>query len=121
MAAGTVKWLRRTKGFDFIHDLETREQLIDTVRRFVAERLRPLEAKVAEDDAVPEESSPRRRLGLRPVDPEEYGGLELSMEDDCLVAVELGRASPAFRSAFGTNVGIGSQGLVMFGSPSRRP
>ena len=28
-------------------DLETREQLIDTVRRFVAERLRPLEAKVA--------------------------------------------------------------------------
>ncbi|HZK99858.1 MAG TPA: hypothetical protein VFC47_08150, partial [Caulobacteraceae bacterium] len=27
-------------------DTETREQLIDTVRRFVAERLRPLEAKV---------------------------------------------------------------------------
>jgi acyl-CoA dehydrogenase len=36
-------------------DLETREQLIDTVRRFVAERLRPIEAKVAEDDAVPAE------------------------------------------------------------------
>ena len=31
-------------------DLETREQLIDTVRRFVTERLRPLEAKVSEDD-----------------------------------------------------------------------
>ena len=29
-------------------DLETREQLIDTVRRFVTERLRPLEAKVAD-------------------------------------------------------------------------
>ncbi|MDB5456613.1 MAG: hypothetical protein JWP92_2198, partial [Caulobacter sp.] len=29
-------------------DLETREQLLDMVRRFVAERLRPIEAKVAE-------------------------------------------------------------------------
>ena len=36
-------------------DLETREQLIDTVRRFVTERLRPLEAKVSEDDAIPAE------------------------------------------------------------------
>ena len=36
-------------------DLETREQLIDTVRRFVAERLRPLEAQVAEDDAMPDD------------------------------------------------------------------
>ncbi len=34
---------------------ETREQLIDTVRRFVTERLRPLEAKVSEDDAIPDE------------------------------------------------------------------
>src|SRR6185369_4162903 len=52
--------------------------------------------------------------------PEEYGGLDLSMEDECLVAVELGRASPAFRSTFGTNVGIGSQGLVMFGTPEQK-
>ena len=29
-------------------DLETRDQLIDTVRRFVTERLRPLEAQVSE-------------------------------------------------------------------------
>jgi alkylation response protein AidB-like acyl-CoA dehydrogenase len=34
-------------------DAETRDQLIDTVRRFVTERLRPLEAKVSEDDAMP--------------------------------------------------------------------
>ncbi|KAB2838471.1 acyl-CoA dehydrogenase family protein, partial [bacterium] len=26
-------------------DLETRDQLVDTVRRFVSERLRPLEAE----------------------------------------------------------------------------
>ncbi|HEX3367859.1 acyl-CoA dehydrogenase family protein [Phenylobacterium sp.] len=103
-------------------DLETREQLIDTVRRFVAERLRPLEAKVAEEDAMPPELiEEMKALGLFGLSiPEEYGGLDLSMEDECLVAVELGRTSPAFRSAFGTNVGIGSQGLVMFGTEDQK-
>ncbi|MEP6966537.1 MAG: acyl-CoA dehydrogenase family protein [Pseudomonadota bacterium] len=103
-------------------DAQTRDQLIDTVRRFVAERLRPLEAQVAEDDAIPESVlAEMRALGLYGLSiPEEYGGLDLSMEDECLVAIELGRASPAFRSAFGTNVGIGSQGLVMFGTDEQK-
>jgi acyl-CoA dehydrogenase len=103
-------------------DAETRDQLIDTVRRFVAERLRPIEAQVAENDAVPDEIlTEMRSLGLYGLTiPEEYGGLDLSMEDECLVGIELGRTSPAFRSAFGTNVGIGSQGLVMFGTPEQK-
>src|SRR6202789_1560464 len=103
-------------------DVETRDQLIDTVRRFVSERLRPLEAQVAENDAGPDDViAEMRELGLYGLSiPEEYGGLDLSMEDECLVAVELGRTSPAFRSAFGTNVGIGSQGLVMFGTDDQK-
>jgi len=103
-------------------DTETREQLIETVRRFVAERLRPLEAQVAEDDAIPDDIlAEMRALGLYGLSiPEAYGGLDLSMEDECLVVVELGRTSPAFRSAFGTNVGIGAQGLVMFGSDAQK-
>jgi acyl-CoA dehydrogenase len=103
-------------------DAETRDQLIDTVRRFVAERLRPIEAKVAEDDAIPDDIlAEMRALGLYGLSiPEAYGGLDLSMEDECLVAIELGRVSPAFRSAFGTNVGIGSQGLVMFGTDEQK-
>ena len=103
-------------------DSETREQLISGVRRFVAERLRPIEAKVSDDDAIPEDIlAEMRALGLYGLSvPEEYGGLGLSMEDECLVGLELGRVSPAFRSAFGTNVGIGSQGLVMFGTPTQK-
>ena len=103
-------------------DTETRDQLIDMVARFVAERLRPIEAQVAETDAMPDEIvAEMRSLGLFGLSiPEEYGGLGLSMEDECLVAVELGRTSPAFRSTFGTNVGIGSQGLVMFGTPEQK-
>jgi acyl-CoA dehydrogenase len=103
-------------------DLETREQLIETVARFVAERLRPIEAKVAEDDAVPADVVEEMKgLGLFGLSiPEEFGGLGLNMEEEALVAVELGRASPAFRSVFGTNVGIGSQGLVMFGNDEQK-
>ncbi len=103
-------------------DADTREQLIDTVRRFVSERLRPLEAKVSEDDAIPAEViAEMKELGLYGLSiPAEYGGLDLSMEDEALVCMELGRTSPAFRSAFGTNVGIGAQGVVMFGSEEQK-
>ena len=103
-------------------DAETRDQLIDTVRRFVTERLRPIEADVAEKNEVPEAIiGEMRELGLFGLSiPEEYGGLDLSMEDECLVIFEMGRTSPAFRSEFGTNVGIGSQGLVMFGTPEQK-
>ena len=103
-------------------DAETRDQLIDTVRRFVTERLRPLEAKVAEDDAMPDDIVEEMKgLGLFGLSiPEAYGGLELTMEEECLVVIELGRTSPAFRSTFGTNVGIGSQALVMFGTEDQK-
>lgn len=103
-------------------DAQTRAEFIAAVRRFVEERLRPLEAQVAEDDAVPDDViADMKALGLYGLSiPEEFGGLGLSMEDECLVAMELGRCSPAFRSCFGTNVGIGSQGLVMFGTPDQK-
>ena len=101
---------------------ETLSQLLDAVRRFVDERLIPLEAKVAEDDAIPADAlAEMRALGLFGLSiPEDYGGLGLSMEDECRTMFEFCRCSPAFRSAFGTNVGIGSQGLVMFGTEAQK-
>ena len=103
-------------------DAETFDALIDTVRRFVAERLRPLEAEVEEADAIPahivEEMKSLGLFGLSIA--EEYGGLGLTMVEECRVALELGRTTPAFRSTFGTNVGIGSQGLVMAGTPEQK-
>ncbi|MDH3233371.1 MAG: acyl-CoA dehydrogenase family protein [Alphaproteobacteria bacterium] len=103
-------------------DAETFAQLLDTVARFVRERLVPLEAKVAEDDAVPPEIvDEMRALGLFGLSiPQEYGGLGLTMEEEVRVGMELGRTSPAFRSVFGTNVGIGSQGLVMDGTEAQK-
>jgi acyl-CoA dehydrogenase len=103
-------------------DSETREQLLNTVRRFVREKCIPIEAKVAESDLVPDEIvREMRTLGLFGISiPVEYGGLGLTMEEEVLVAMELGHTSPAFRSVIGTNVGIGSQGVVMFGTPAQK-
>ena len=103
-------------------DAETFDQLIDTVRRFVRERLRPLEAEVeAADEIPPAIVQEMRELGLFGLSiAEEHGGLGLTMLEECRVAIELGHTTPAFRSTFGTNVGIGSQGLVMAGSAEQK-
>ncbi|OYY89283.1 MAG: acyl-CoA dehydrogenase [Sphingomonas sp. 28-66-16] len=103
-------------------DAETFDALIDTVRRFVSERLRPLEAQVEADDAIPADIvGEMRALGLYGLSIDEaYGGLGLTMSEECRVAIELGRTTPAFRSTFGTNVGIGSQGLVMAGTSEQK-
>jgi acyl-CoA dehydrogenase len=103
-------------------DADTLQQLLDTVSRFVRERLVPLEARVAEDDAIPEEIKQEiRELGLFGLSiPTEYGGLGLNMEEEVRVAFELGRTSPVFRSLFGTNNGIGSQGLIMDGREEQK-
>ena len=103
-------------------DPETFDALIDTVRRFVAERLRPLEGAVEEADAIPADVvQEMRELGLFGLSiAEEYGGLGLTMLEEARVAIELGRTTPAFRSTFGTNVGIGSQGLVMAGNDAQK-
>jgi acyl-CoA dehydrogenase len=103
-------------------DPETFDALIDTVRRFVAQRLRPLESAVEEADAVPSEIvQEMREMGLFGLSiAEEYGGLGLTMAEEARVAIEIGRTSPAFRSSFGTNVGIGSQALVLVGSEEQK-
>jgi acyl-CoA dehydrogenase len=103
-------------------DQQTLNQLLETVARFVRERLVPLEDKVAEDDAVPDEIREElRELGLFGYAlPEEYGGLGLTMEEEVQLAFELGQTSPAFRSLLGTNNGIGGQGLVMDGTQEQK-
>src|ERR1700748_737076 len=103
-------------------DAETREQLIETVRRFVREKCVPVEAKVSEEDRVPDSIiAEMRELGLFGLSiPTEYGGLGVTMEGEGLVFFARGQTSPAFPPTIGTNVGIGSQGIVMFGSEAQK-
>jgi acyl-CoA dehydrogenase len=103
-------------------DPQTLGDLVSEVRRYVRERLIPLEDRVAEEDCIPPEViEEMRRLGFYGLTtPEEYGGLGLTMEEEALVGFELGRCSPAFRSAFGTNNGIGSQAIVLAGTEEQK-
>lgn len=105
-----------------IRDTETLELLLNSVARFVSERLVPLEAEVAESDHIPPEVvSDMRALGLFGLSiPEAYGGLNLTMEEEVMFAFEIARTSPAFRSLIGTNNGIGSQGIVIDGTEEQK-
>lgn len=105
-----------------IRDQETFNLLIDTIARFVRERLQPAEHRVANEDSIPSAIiDEMRALGLFGLTiPEDFGGLGLTMEEEVLVAIELGKASPAFRSILGTNNGIGSAAIVFDGTESQR-
>ena len=103
-------------------DNESFDLLLATVQRFVRERLIPAEDTVEELDEVPADIvQDMKEMGLFGLSiPEEYGGIGLSMEQECRVAYEIGHTSLAFRSVFGTNVGIGSQGILMDGTEEQK-
>ena len=105
-----------------IRDQEFLNQILDTVSRFVRERLIPLEAQVAEESKIPDDIvAEMKQLGFFGLTiPEQYGGMGLTMEEEILVAIELGRTSPAFRSLIGTNNGIGSAAIVFDGTEAQK-
>jgi acyl-CoA dehydrogenase len=105
-----------------IRDPETLNALLDSVRRFVRERLVPAEERVAETDAIPADIvQDMKAMGLFGLTiTESYGGLGLTMEEEALVMIELCQTAPAFRSLIGTTVGIGSQGILMDGTPEQK-
>jgi len=103
-------------------DNESFELLLASVQRFVRERLVPAENVVEEHDEVPADIvNDMKEMGLFGLSiPEEYGGIGLSMSQECRVAYEIGHTALAFRSVFGTNVGIGSQGILMDGTEAQK-
>ncbi|MBS0316960.1 MAG: acyl-CoA dehydrogenase family protein [Proteobacteria bacterium] len=103
-------------------DNESFELLLASVQRFVRERLVPAEDLVEEHDEVPAEIvDDMKEMGLFGLSiPEAYGGIGLSMNQECRVAYEVGHTALAFRSVFGTNVGIGSQGILMDGTEAQK-
>ena len=98
------------------------QQILDTIDRWVEKEVRPIARKFDQADEYPADLVEQMKaLGLFGLSiPEEYGGLGLGMEDEARVAMEFGRTSPAFRSVFGSTVGIGSQGIVMDGTEAQK-
>ncbi|HIF83611.1 MAG TPA: acyl-CoA dehydrogenase, partial [Candidatus Marinimicrobia bacterium] len=61
-------------------------------------------------------------LGLIGVDtPEEYGGTELDKITSCIVIEGMARGgSPSFSCTFSVQTGIGSMGIVFYGTPAQK-
>lgn len=101
---------------------ETLQALVDTVARFVREALIPAEAEVEETDDIPARIvNQLKQFGLFGMTiPETYGGLGLSMYEEVRVVIEIGYASPVFRSYFGTSNGVGTLGMIIDGTEEQR-
>ena len=104
------------------HDDDTFNLLRASVQRFVIERLIPAEDYVEENDSIPDDIvSDIKEMGLYGLSiPEEYGGIGLSMAQEAELIYDISHTSFAFRSLFGTNVGIGSQGILMDGTTEQK-
>lgn len=94
----------------------------DTARRFVKNELDPISQKVEEEEKIPEPVVQKMRdMGFFGLSiPEEYGGMGLGTLGECVMNEEFGRVNACFRSRFGTNNGIGSQGILIDGTPEQK-
>jgi acyl-CoA dehydrogenase len=96
--------------------------VLSEVRRFVRERVVPLEAEIDEKDEMPADiREAARKMGLFGFAlPEEYGGLGLSMYEEAQLMFELGYTTPSLRSMFGTNNGIAGHVLMVGGTEEQK-
>ncbi|NEA24742.1 acyl-CoA dehydrogenase family protein [Actinomadura bangladeshensis] len=96
--------------------------VLTAVRSFVRDQVVPREEEIEETDAIPEAlRRTSRDMGLFGYAlPEEYGGLGLSLSEEVRLVFEIGYASPAFRSMFGTSNGIAGQVLVNSGTDAQK-
>ncbi|QFG23849.1 acyl-CoA dehydrogenase family protein [Actinomadura sp. WMMB 499] len=98
------------------------DDVLQSVRRFVRDEVIPREEEIEETDTIPEAvRATSRDMGLFGYAlPEEYGGLGLSLSEEVRLVFEIGYASPAFRSMFGTSNGIAGQVLVHAGTDAQK-
>ncbi|WP_304307251.1 acyl-CoA dehydrogenase family protein [Pseudacidovorax intermedius] len=105
-----------------IRDPAAFDETLQSLRRYVRERLIPREAEVEARDEVPADLvEDMARLGFFGWSiPEAWGGMGMTTEELVLAAMELSQASVAFRARVGTNTGIGSEALVADGTPAQK-
>jgi acyl-CoA dehydrogenase len=101
---------------------ETLELLVEAARRFAREVLLPAEETVEQSNEIPQHVvHGLRELGLFGMTvPEEYGGLGLSMFEESSLIFEICYAQPAFRSYFGTTNGVGTLGIINYGTEDQK-
>jgi acyl-CoA dehydrogenase len=98
------------------------DEILSAVRRFVRQKVVPLEAQIDETDQIPEQIvAAAKAMGLYGFAiPQEYGGLGLSAWEEAQLVFELGYTTPSLRSLFGTNNGIAGHTLLEGGTEAQK-
>lgn len=101
---------------------ELLQQMVEAVRRFTREVLVPAEPEVERTHAMPAHVvQGLRELGLFGMTiPQAYGGLGLNMFEEVSLVFEVTYAQPAFRSYFGTTNGVGTLGILAYGTDEQK-
>jgi acyl-CoA dehydrogenase len=97
-------------------------ELVFAARRFAREVLVPAEEEVERTGEIPASVvEGLKSLGVFGMTiPESFGGLGLSTLSEVRVVREICYAQPVFRSYFGTTNGVGTLGIVNYGSDEQK-
>ncbi|SHN46557.1 acyl-CoA dehydrogenase family protein [Cryptosporangium aurantiacum] len=97
-------------------------EIVAAVRTFVRNEVVPREEEIDATDAVPDTLvAACKEMGLYGFTiPTAYGGLGLSVAQECELVFELGWTTPALRSLFGTNNGIAGHVLLEGGTEEQK-
>lgn len=103
-------------------DPEIFDQFVDQLRRYVRERLIPIEEEVIGQDRVPEAIlSEMREMGLFGITiPEKFGGAGMNVSQYIETVKQLSYAAPAFRSTMSINVGMTGSAIKNFGTVEQK-
>ncbi len=106
-------------------DFSLQESILEmkkVVAAFVAKGVDPRAKEIEEADAIPEDIVAKcKDMGLFGLGiPEDYGGLGLSMVGRAAILEELGKTITGFTTFIGGHVGIGTVGIVAFGSKDQK-
>lgn len=103
-------------------DAEVFEQFLDQLRRYVRERLVPVERSVIENNVVPVEILQEMRdMGLFGLTvPEEFGGAGMNISQYARTVHTLSYAMPAFRSIVSINIGMACSALKNGGTEAQK-
>jgi acyl-CoA dehydrogenase len=95
---------------------------IDQLKRYVRERLVPAEARLAEQDCVPDDIlAEMRDLGLFGITiPLEYGGSGMNVSQYIETIKQLSWAAPAYRSIISINIGMTCSAILKSGTDEQR-
>lgn len=101
---------------------EEQKMLRDMVRDFANNELKPIAAKIDEEEAIPEDII--KKLGelgiLGAPFPLEYGGSGFGEVGYCIIQEEIGRACLSTATMIGAHVSIGTNAIYIGGSEEVR-